>query len=354
LLPPCKQLWLLQPPIVNGAAPASTRRHRAGKDRIGKPAPGSAAGCGEDRGGNLKRSEDTPVADVVRVGMLGIENSHSVAYTRLWQGEASPEERVAGARVVACLFQARTDQDADDEKKFLAQLQEMGVEKVVSKPEDMLGDVDAVAVVSRDGNEHLPLAAPFLKAGLPTFVDKPMATDLKVAREIVALATAGNAPLFSASAVRYAPEVTEYQGARDDFGAVRTGTVWCPASRDLAFYGIHAVEVMSALWGPGAKWVSAFHSDEKHLAWVGYEDGGVYACQLVRYGYPGFWFTYLGEKKSGATEIHSTYVPICQAMTRMFHDRRTPLDPAISLESVAILEAFGKSRDGAVVELASL
>ena len=294
------------------------------------------------------------MADVIRVGMLGIENSHSVAYTRLWQGDVPPQERVSGARVVACLFQGRTDQDAEDEQKFLAQLKEMGVEKVVSKPEEMLGAVDAVAVVSRDGNEHLPLAAPFLKAGLPTFVDKPMATDLKVAREIAAIAKASKAPLFSASSVRYSPEVTAYQSQRDEFGTVRTGTVWCPASRDLAFYGIHAVEAMSALWGPGARWVSAFHSDEKHVAWVGYEDGAVYAVQLARYGYPGFWFTYLGEKKSGATEIHSTYVPICQAMTRMFHDRRTPLDPEISLESVAILEAFGKSRNGEVVELASL
>jgi len=294
------------------------------------------------------------VADVVRVGMLGIENSHSAAYTRLWQGDVPPEEHVPGARVVACLFQGRTDQDAEDEKKFLAQLQEMGVEKVVSKPEEMLGEVDAVAVVSRGGNEHLPLAEPFLKAGLPTFVDKPLATDLDVARKIVALARDNSAPLFSASSVRYAPEVTDYQKMRDEIGRVGTGTVWSPASRDLGFYGIHAIEAMSALWGPGAKWVSAFHSDDKHVAWVGYDGGAVYAVQLVRYGYPGFGFTYLGEKKSGAVEIHSTYVPIAQAMTRMFHDRQTPLDPEISLESIAILEAFGKSRNGAVIELASL
>lgn len=295
------------------------------------------------------------MAEDVRVGLLGIENSHSAAYTRLWQGEAPPEERVRGARVVVCLNQNRTDQDADDEKKFLAQLKEMGVEKVVERPEEMLGLVDAAAIVSRAGSEHLRLAEPFLKAGLPTFVDKPMTSDLADGRKMLALAKAHEAPLFSASAVRYYHEITDWQNNRDEYGAVHTGSVWSPASRDLGFYGIHAIEMMSALWGPGAKWVSAFHSENKHLAWVGYEHGGVYAVHLVRYCYPGFGFTYLGEKKSGSgVAATGGYGPICRLMTQMFHDRKSPLDPRISLESVAILEAFGKSKNGAVVDLAGL
>ena len=295
------------------------------------------------------------MADEVRIGILGIENSHSAAYTRLWQGDVPPEEHVAGARVVACLFQRRTDQDADDEKKFLEQLRGMGVEKVVGKPEDMLDQVDAAAVVSRDGNEHLALAEPFLKAGMPTFVDKPLANTLDVARKIVALARENDAPLFSASPVRYYHEVTEHVEKAEEVGAVKSGSVWSHASRDISFYGIHAIEIMSALWGPGAKWVSAFHGDDKHVAWVGYEDGGVYAVHLIRYCYPGFGFTYFGEKKSGASEAKSGgYVPICRLVTQMFHDRKSPLDPEISLESIAILEAFRKSQNGAVIELASL
>lgn len=294
------------------------------------------------------------MSEVVRVGLLGIENSHSAAYTRLWQGDVPPEERVPGARVVACLNQHRTDADADDEKKFLAQLQEMGVETVVDRPEDLLGLVDAVAVVGRAGSEHLAHAEPFLRAGLPTFVDKPMATDLADARRIVALAREHNAPLFSASAVRYYTEITQYQQQVAEIGEARTGTVWCPASRDLGFYGIHAVEMMSALWGNGIKWVSAFHDDEKHVAWVGYENGARYAIQLIRYSYPGFGFTYIGAKKSGFSAATGSYGPICRLMTKMFHDRQSPLDPAISLESVAVLNAFAKSQNGEVVELASL
>jgi hypothetical protein len=295
------------------------------------------------------------MAQDLRVGLLGIENSHSVAYTRLWQGEVPEEERVRGARVVACLYQGRTDQDAEDEKKFLAQLQAMGVEKVVARPEDMLGQVDAVAIVSRAGDEHLALAEPFLKAGLPTFVDKPLADHLDIARKIVALAREHKAPLFSASPVRYYHEVTNHQKNCEEVGKVMSGSVWSPAHRDIAFYGIHAIEMMSALWGPGARWVSAFHSDDKHVAWVGYENGGVYAVQLLRYGAPGFGFTYFGEKKTGTVQASTGgYVPICRLMTQMFRDRKPPLDPEVSLESIAILEAFRRSQGGAIVELASL
>ncbi len=294
------------------------------------------------------------MAEVIRIGMLGIENSHAIALTNLWQGDAPPQDRVPGARVVACLFQGRTDEDAADERTRLEQLKAVGVEKVFSRPQDMLGEVDAVAVVSRAGNEHLSLAEPFLRAGLPTFVDKPLATDLEVARRIVALAREHNAPLFSASSVRYAQETMEYQRKREEIGAARTGSVWSPASRDLAFYGVHAIELMSALWGPGAKWVSAFHSEDQHLAWVGYESGATFAVHLVRYGTPGFGFTYLGERQSGSGAVTPSYVRLCHLMTRMFQDRQTPLDPAVSLESIAILEAFRRSQQGQVIELASL
>lgn len=291
------------------------------------------------------------MAEVVRVGMLGIENSHSAALTRLWQGDVPPADRVSGVRVVACLFQERTDQDAEDEKKFLAELQAMGVEKIVSRPEEMLGAVDAVAVVARDGNEHLRLAEPFLRAGLPTFVDKPLAGELAVARQIVELARAHNAPLYSASSLRHAPEIEQYQQNRAEIGPARTGTVWGPASRNLHFYGIHAVEMMSALWGPGAQWVSAHHDDQMHLAWVGYRDGGIYAVQLARYGQVGFGFTYLGEKKAGTSAATPAYAAQCRLIARLFHERQSPLDPRVSLESVAILDAFARSQKGKVVEV---
>ncbi len=71
---------------------------------------------------------------------------------------------------------------------------------VVERPEDMLGEVDAVLIgggrrapepggiwgLVRD--DHLTLARPFLEQGLPVLVDKPCADTLEDAIEMVRLA----------------------------------------------------------------------------------------------------------------------------------------------------------------------
>lgn len=73
--------------------------------------------------------------------------------------------------------------------------------------EEMTEHIDAVFVADCDGGggDHLELAAPFLKKGIPTFVDKPFALTLKDALQIVRVAKENNAPLFNASILSHVP-----------------------------------------------------------------------------------------------------------------------------------------------------
>ncbi|MFH0795778.1 MAG: Gfo/Idh/MocA family oxidoreductase [Candidatus Omnitrophota bacterium] len=79
--------------------------------------------------------------------------------------------------------------------------------RVCEKLEEMTEGIDAVFISDgeRDGSDHLKLATPFLKKGIPTFVDKPFASNLKDAQEIVNLAEKYQAPLFNASILSYVP-----------------------------------------------------------------------------------------------------------------------------------------------------
>jgi len=79
--------------------------------------------------------------------------------------------------------------------------------------EEMTKDIDAVFIADCDGGggDHLKLATPFLKKGIPTFVDKPFASTLKDALEIVRLAEENRAPLFNASILTYVPAATQFQ-----------------------------------------------------------------------------------------------------------------------------------------------
>lgn len=119
---------------------------------------------------------------------------------------------------------------------------------VVDKPTDVIGKVDAVIIATDIGSEHVERARPFVEAGLPVFVDKPMADnapDLKVFKGWVA---AGK-PIMSSSCMRYAKEFLPYRLSTHELGALRFVNITTPKSWER--YGIHALEGIYPILGPG-------------------------------------------------------------------------------------------------------
>lgn len=85
---------------------------------------------------------------------------------------------------------------------------------------DMIPLVDAVMIMNCNfgGEDHLELAIPFLKAGIPLFIDKPFAATYKDARAITDLATKTNTPIFNASILSYAPAATHFKNRFQEIG----------------------------------------------------------------------------------------------------------------------------------------
>src|SRR5256886_15161699 len=81
---------------------------------------------------------------------------------------------------------------------------------LVDNPKDMIGKVDGMLIESQEGGPHWERARPFLEAGLPCFIDKPFTCSVADARKIIELADKKKAPVFSSSALRYAPELVEF------------------------------------------------------------------------------------------------------------------------------------------------
>lgn len=119
---------------------------------------------------------------------------------------------------------------------------------VVERPTDVIGHVDAVIIATDIGGEHVARARPFVEAGLPVFIDKPLtdnAPDLKVFQEWVA---AGR-PILSSSSMRYTKEYMPYRISTRELGALRFVSISTPKSWET--YGIHALEGMYPILGPG-------------------------------------------------------------------------------------------------------
>jgi predicted dehydrogenase len=176
-----------------------------------------------------------------RVGLVGIENSHAEDIVRYLN--AQPHE-LSAARVSAIVA---------GEPDRTAKLTQLGaIETVVQKSQDLLSSVDALIVTSRDGAEHAAQALPFLEAGIPVWVDKPLAASLADAESIVAAAEQSGAALTSSSALRWVPDTTAIVAAMAAIGPLQEIVVSGPADPNseyggIFFYGIHAADIAQRL-----------------------------------------------------------------------------------------------------------
>ncbi len=122
------------------------------------------------------------------------------------------------------------------------------IPNIVKKAEDVIGQVDAVIVPTDKGFEHVERCRPFVEAGIPVFVDKPLvdnAADLAIFSNWVK----EGRPIMSSSCMRYAKEFEPYRTSCYDLGELRFVNITTPLTWEK--YGIHALEGMYSVIGPG-------------------------------------------------------------------------------------------------------
>ncbi len=136
--------------------------------------------------------------------------------------------------------------DNPDEAKHVAQASL--IPHVVARPEDVIGQVDAVLISTDDGTDHVRRARPFVEAGLPVFIDKPLASTVEELRTFIAWEKAG-ARILSSSGMRYAPELTPLIANLPALGELRWVSLVTIKTWDR--YGIHSLEPVFRVLGPG-------------------------------------------------------------------------------------------------------
>src|SRR5262245_46434551 len=117
---------------------------------------------------------------VIRLGMIGLDTSHVIAFTKALNDPNNPEH-VAGARVVAAFKGSSPDIESsvDRIEGFTAELREKWNVEIVNDIPTLCKKVDAVLLESVDGRPHLEQVRPVFAAGKPVFIDKPLAASYK-------------------------------------------------------------------------------------------------------------------------------------------------------------------------------
>ena len=156
--------------------------------------------------------EAKAAAAPLRIGMIGLDTSHCLEFTKLLHAE-TPDPRLAGCRVVAVYPKGSPDIESSVSRvpDYTAKIREMGVEVIDDLPA-MLARVDAVLLETNDGRPHLAQARAVIEAGKPLFIDKPMGGTLKDVLEIFRLAKEAKVPVWSSSSLRYGKAVQAVRG----------------------------------------------------------------------------------------------------------------------------------------------
>lgn len=163
-----------------------------------------------------------------RIGTVNIDTSHAPAFAELFRSGDT-------ARYTAIYNDGfRTDEEVNS---FMQKYQ---LEARYTDLAEMAKHVDLAFIQSCNWDRHIEMAKPFLDAGVPVFIDKPIVGNLRDCRTLEALAAEGKV-ILGTSAMRYTYE-------RDSFFAVpaeergKTLHVSTMVGVDEFNYAIHSIE----------------------------------------------------------------------------------------------------------------
>ena len=284
--------------------------------------------------------------DPIRIGMIGLDTSHVTAFTKIINDPKS-KNHVSGAKVVAAFKGGSPDIETsisrvDDYTKTLKE--DFGVE-ICETIEDLCSKVDAVMIESVDGRPHLSQAKPVIAAGLPLFLDKPVAGSLSDALEIYKLAKEAGVPVFSSSSLRYGKSTQAVRGG--SIGKVTYALCSSPAKiephhPDLYWYGVHGCESLFTVMGTGCQSVIRRTTSDGLIEVEGtWEDGRTGIFREGK-GYSGIARNAKGEEV--AVGAYDGYAPLVVEVVKFFQTKSPPVSATETIELFTFMEAADESK----------
>ena len=296
--------------------------------------------------------------EVFRIGMIGLDTSHVIAFTKLINDPA----KNYGCRVVAGYPGGSPDipSSADRVQGYTRQLQdEFGVE-IVDSIEELCRKVDGVLLESVDGRPHLEQVKPVIAAKKPVFIDKPMAGNLADVIEIFRLAKENNVPCWSSSSLRFCPGIIGMRSS-DKIGEVLGCDAFSPCSLeehhpDLYWYGVHGVEILFTIMGSGCESVRRIQNKDYEFVVGLWKDGRIGTYRGLRKGKRDYGALVYGTKGIAPSGRYAGYDHLVDEIIKFFKSGKVPVPAEETIEIFAFMSAAdeSKAQGGAEVSIAAV
>ncbi|MGD0222977.1 MAG: Gfo/Idh/MocA family oxidoreductase [Terriglobia bacterium] len=202
---------------------------------------------------------------------------------------------------------------------------------------EFLGKVDAVIVARDDYESHFQMAMPFLEAGLPVFVDKPLSLEISELRAFKPYLE--KAQLMSCAGMRYSRELDEPRADLAAYGQLKLirGAIVLSWEK----YGVHLLEAVMAI--TPAHPVSVRMSPAEHAsALICFDDGVLLQLDALGECPRTFHLEFFGTKRTGAFDIFDNFSMFRRMLWEFTESIRTgqpAIPPARTLEIMRVLIA---------------
>jgi uncharacterized protein with GYD domain len=282
--------------------------------------------------------------DGKRVGIIGLDTSHSIAFTKALNA-ASPDPVYDGYKVVAAYPHGSKDIESSTKRipAFIDEVKKMGVE-ITGSIKELLSKVDVILLETNDGRLHLEQALEVFKAGKRMFIDKPVAGSLSDAVAIYEASKKYNVPVFSASSLRYIKGIENIDKTKVVGADTYSPAVLEKTHPDLFWYGIHGVETLYTIMGKGCKSVTRINTPDTDIVvgiWADGRTGTFRGTRSGKHDYGATVFTKDGNKVLGP---YGGYEPLLVDIIKYFKTGQVPVTPEETIEIFAFMEAADESK----------
>ncbi len=256
---------------------------------------------------------------MLKLGIIGMSpgNAHPYSWSAIINGRYNTEEITRiGYPGVSAYLEANKDTLgmnsaivshvwSQDRKVSESIAHTTGIEYVADNIHDMVGKVDAVLLTRDDPENHVEMARPFIDAGIPIFIDKPLAINQRDL-DYFSNENAKGKLIMSSSSMRYANEGRTAKTEIASLGKIELVTA--TGKKDWIKYGVHLLEgIVSILDDPKPLSVKNIGKTNKDIVSIEYENGIQVVVSIFMDITPTFQMSLFGQHGWKLVEIKNSY-----------------------------------------------
>lgn len=276
----------------------------------------------------------------IRIGIIGAENSHTIGFGKMF----NTDKKFPGMEVL--YVWGETDEFAKNA------MEKGNIPNQVKDPNEMLGKIDALIVDHRHPKYHLEPAIPFIKAKIPTFIDKPFCYRAAEGQKFLQLAQKTGTPVTSFSSIAHSDATFDLKEQVKNMEGISQVICTGPGDFDsqyggIFFYGVHIVQPLMYIFGEDIERVKVSRNGSYGNASLVFSSG-LFATLIIKEKARG-WETFVETPKELVElkpRVEEKNPPRNYAdMAEMFRTGKEPRSHQSILNCVSVLEALEKSAE---------